>query len=420
MADKNGNIFDDPRLLMVVNRAGAWRLPTENELIPLPRESELFLLPNRRAAGLNPQGEIEPGQGNAVAAFIAPGHTLDATPVYFSEKDAPILPLFAYGAVGYAKGRFWVCAQKVDNDPRQQFGSIKKEKIEKEASRLSRQYPENRLVQHIINNCVRVYACPAARNFALGRYEAPLPTSRSCNAACIGCISAQTAESPIKQTPQCRLAFTPSPEEIAEVMAIHEKREKNCPIYSFGQGCEGDPLANVDLLARATQIFRAQGGKGTINCNTNGSQPEAIKKLADAGLTSLRISLNSFRAPVYAAYYRPHDYSLEDVFTSMREARERNIFVSLNLLYFPGLTDCQPEIDALASLCEKTGVSMIQLRNLNIDPEWYAGLMQEYAAPAVGLKNFMKQIRKKCPWLRFGYFNPWLGEKAQIIAPMPC
>ena len=36
-------------------------------------------------------------------------------------SGAPLLPLFAYGAVGFAHGRFYVCARKVDQDPRQQF-----------------------------------------------------------------------------------------------------------------------------------------------------------------------------------------------------------------------------------------------------------------------------------------------------------
>ncbi|MFC1817352.1 radical SAM protein, partial [Thermodesulfobacteriota bacterium] len=50
--------------------------------------------------------------------------------------------------------------------------------------------PGNRLREHL-ENCALTYGCPAAKNFFLGRYEAPLPTSRSCNAGCLGCISLQ-------------------------------------------------------------------------------------------------------------------------------------------------------------------------------------------------------------------------------------
>lgn len=37
----------------------------------------------------------------------------------------------------------------------------------------------------------------------------------------------------------------------------------------------------------------------------------------------------------------------------------------------------------------------------------------------MGLTSFMKRLKKLCPWLRYGYFNPYLGEKAELIAPMP-
>ena len=175
MADQSGNIYDDPQLLMVCRRGAQWGLPRPDELMPLPEESELFLLPGRRAVGLNPEsGETEVLDQLAVAAFAAPAHTLSAHPAYESETDAPLLPLFAYGAVGFAHGRFYVCARKVDQDPRQRFQRIPRGRIEQNVRRLLREHPDNRLIRHILDNCVLRYDCPAARNFALGRYEAPL------------------------------------------------------------------------------------------------------------------------------------------------------------------------------------------------------------------------------------------------------
>ncbi|MTJ93461.1 MAG: radical SAM protein [Desulfovibrio sp.] len=430
MADERGNIYDDPDLLMVCRRGAQWGLPRPDELIPLPEESEFFLLPGRQAVGLDPEtGLIAPPDGEAqlaVAAFAAPGYTISAHPAYESGEKVPLLPLFAYGAVGYARGRFYICARRVDTEPRQIFSHISRGRIEQGARGLLRDYPKNRLIRHIMDNCVARYDCPAARNFALGRYEAPLPSSRSCNASCVGCISAQEKDSPIQATPQCRLAFTPSPEEIAEVMRIHSGRETRTPIYSFGQGCEGDPLMNPDLLVESVRQFRAGDGPGTVNCNTNASRTDAVIRLAEVGLTSMRVSLNSARAELYNRYYRPSGYSFDDVRASIREARSRGVWVSLNLLVFPGVTDTEEELDALAHLVGENGVSMIQWRNLNIDPEWYFKLMsggegQEKLelSPSMGLTSFMKRLKKLCPWLRYGYFNPYLGEKAELTAPMP-
>lgn len=451
MADAAGNVVDAPGLLMVCRRGGQWGLPRPDELMPLPEESELFLLPGRRAVGLDPEsGTMEAVDGLAVAAFAAPAHTLSAHPAYVTEEGAPLLPLFAYGAVGYARGRFWVCARKVDDDPRQQFGHIRPASIERQADALLREHPDNRLIRHIIENCVRRYSCPAARNFALGRFEAPLPSSRACNARCRGCISSREADSPLTVTPQCRLAFTPTPEELVKVMRVHERRETATPIYSFGQGCEGDPLLNADLLVESVRLFRgatdpaAWSGHGTVNCNTNASRPDAVARLAEAGLTSLRVSLNSALPARYMRYYRPADYDFGDVVESIRVARRQGIFVSLNLLYFPGITDTEAELEALARLVGENGVSMIQWRNLNIDPEWYWQSMTDASEPeprmsggnglspvppgarcrtegeaSMGLSALMKRLRRLCPWLRYGYFNPWLGDRAELSAPQP-
>lgn len=140
---------------MVCRRGGQWGIPRPDEMLVLPPGSDLFLLPGRRAAGLDPRsGRITCLPESAVAAFVAPGHTFSAHPAYKSDAKAPLLPLFAYGAVGFAGGRFYVCARRVDTDQRQQFQHIPPARIEQNARRLLRAYPGNRLISHILNNCV--------------------------------------------------------------------------------------------------------------------------------------------------------------------------------------------------------------------------------------------------------------------------
>ena len=56
-------------------------------------------------------------------------------------------------------------------------------------------------------------------------------------------------------------------------------------------------------------------------------------------------------------------------------------------------------------------MNFIQLRNLNIDPELYMDLMDGIAfGPSVGLVNFRKRLKKYCPGLKFGYFNPYVSQ----------
>ena len=154
---------------------------------------------------------------------------------------------------------------------------------------------------------------------------------------------------------------------------------------------------------------------------SNSSRPQAIAELAEAGLTSLRVSLNSARPEVYERYYRPHGYTFGDVRQSIIEARSRGVHVAVNLLYFPGITDTEEEIEALIELFQSTGISLVQLRNLNIDPEFYPSLLEGISfGPSVGLNNFRKRIRRACPWITYGYFNPYLGDKADLgDTPMP-
>ena len=54
VADEQGNIYDHPDFLLLCRRGEEWSLPRPDELMPLPEESELFLLPGRRAVGPEP------------------------------------------------------------------------------------------------------------------------------------------------------------------------------------------------------------------------------------------------------------------------------------------------------------------------------------------------------------------------------
>ncbi|MBC16773.1 MAG: radical SAM protein [Desulfovibrio sp.] len=407
-ATPDGEIYDHPDLLLMVRRGEEFGLPRPDEITPLPPESEFFMLPGRHAMGYNAEtGQAEIMEELAVAAFACPGHTVTGVSAYESDEDAPILPLLSYGAIGYANGKFWVCAKKVDQDKRQVFTHIPQDRVEGGARQLIRDMPENRLVNHLAG-CALTSGCPAAKNLALGRFECPLPTARTCNARCVGCISEQPEDSGFP-SPQCRISFTPTAEEIVQIMQRHESRERR-PIFSFGQGCEGEPLTEAELICDAVKAYRADGGTGTVNVNTNASKPAAMPALKIAGVNSIRVSLNSARKGPYEAYYRPKGYSFEDVSETIAKAHEVGMHVSLNLLYFPGITDTEEEFDALVELGEKGHYDFIQLRNLNLDPELYLDLMRPFGhSPSMGFMNFKRRLKKALPWIEYGYFNPYLG-----------
>jgi hypothetical protein len=131
-----------------------------------------------------------------------------------------------------------------------------------------------------------------------------------------------------------------------------------------------------------------------------------VEELCAAGLDSMRVSLNSARKALYDAYYRPTDYSFDDVKESIRVARRRGVFVSLNYFVFPGVTDQEAEILALLELLADTRPNYIQMRNLNMDPDLYLATVGRPERPGVGVDRVLEMVHARFPSIRFGYFNP--------------
>jgi len=414
VADADGDIFELEGY-GAVSMAGPARAPlTTNNTNKLPHGSELMLLPDRRPVLWNlsrqryetvTENPYAPGEPlYPVAVFNSPGYVITGVSAYEEDPSAGYLPLFSYGAVGWYKNGFRTAAVQVDPEPRQDLRRMKPADVARGVKRKQKALPDNRLRAHL-ETCALTYGCPAGKNFFLGRYEAPLPTAQTCNARCRGCISLQKTDTiPASQN---RIAFTPSPDEIAQVALTHI-RDVEHSVVSFGQGCEGDPLMATESIEPAIRKIRAATQKGTINMNTNGSRPAALASLFKTGLDSIRISLNSVRPECYEAYFRPAGYRFTDVLSSIALALENKRFVSINYLNCPGFTDSQAEHDALVNFLAEYPINMIQWRNLNYDPLRYwqtMGILDTQIRP-LGMRKCLSRVRRVYPHLMHGYFNP--------------
>ncbi|MEO8766370.1 MAG: radical SAM protein [Ginsengibacter sp.] len=406
-SDGNGNIFEDTSLY-ACGRSGWDALPLEkDEWILLPEGGQLYELPGRRGIGLDVNsGEMRLcGKGWAVAAFIPPAYTGTYLAAYETLPGAETLPLFCYTAAGWYDNKFYVPAIRIENDIRQESAGFDAQKIKEGVAGFLTAYKHNRLVAHLANNCCNTYHCPAARNYFMGRWECPVPTSPACNANCIGCISFQPQDETIVST-QDRLMFKPSAGEIVEYTVPHLESAP-FPIVSFGQGCEGEPLLMWPTIRNAIVEIRKHTQKGSININTNGSDPLAVKALCEAGLNSIRVSTNAAREKIYTPYYRPNNYEFNDIVESLKVVNGFGGWTSINYFVFPGMTDSVEEYEALRKLIKDTGLKMIQWRNFNIDPDWYLekiGVSE--TGECLGIKQLMELIREEFPDLKFGYFNP--------------
>lgn len=394
--------------MYAVGRAGWDAFPVpEEDWIEMPNGGNLYELPGRRGIGIDVQtGDMRLCEkGWAVAAFVPPAHTGLFLAAYETMQDAPMLPLFCYTAAAWYNEKTYVAAVRIEKDIRQECAGYDDEKIQSGTEHLLEAFPHNRLVKHLMENCCMTYNCPAARNFSLGRWECPVPVSPACNANCIGCVSFQPQEEEIT-SPQDRLTFKPSAEEIVEFTVPHLMNAPY-PIISFGQGCEGEPLLMWETLCVAIKEIRKHTNRGSININTNGSMPKAVKAMCEAGLNSIRVSMNSARKDIYTKYYRPNNYQFEDLIESLKVAKSMGAWTSINYFVFPGMIDSVEEYEALRNFIKETGLNMIQWRNFNIDPDWYLGQIGVVeTGEMMGVKQLQELIQEEFPELKFGYFNP--------------
>ena len=209
--------------------------------------------------------------------------------------------------------------------------------------------PENRVLAHHAH-CALDYACPTASNLFLGAGKA---RSRSLRAA----TRAASAASPSRRktslvSPQDRLTFLPTVEEIVAV---------GVRIWSGAR-------RHLQLRARAARASRccrrgassrryARCARGPLVGRSTSTPTPAIRARCNASTTpgwTLCAPARSRRGarpttPITA----PSATRFDDVKRSLILAREAGVYTSINLLCFPGLIDCEDEVEALLASCAR-------------------------------------------------------------------
>ncbi|MGA1876273.1 MAG: radical SAM protein [bacterium] len=419
VSDESGRIYDHPFLKLSARSGHTFLKPEQEHLIPLPFGSQLFSMPGRIPLGWDKQKKdfvacdsmVLSGKERRcfpVAAFPAPGYLRTLLPATIQSKTSPpTLPLWAYTAVGWKDGKFWITALQIDPNPHWHPRYFQNDqRVARSVQAFLQKKPHNRLLQQL-SRCALEYHCFAAKNLFLKRWECPLPTSPVCNSRCLGCLSLQPGE--CCPSSQERIQFVPTVDELIEVAVPHLGVKDG--IVSFGQGCEGEPLLQAETLIQTIQQVRTKTRQGIINLNTNGSLPDRAEAIIRAGLDSIRVSLNSLNPTAYEHYYRPHGYAFEKVMETVKRAKKRGIYTSINLLIFPGITDRQREFERLCRFIKDSRIDLIQMRNLNIDPDLYLERVrpEESEGELIPLWKIVEILKASFPKLRMGYFNQPAG-----------
>jgi pyruvate-formate lyase-activating enzyme len=399
-ASADGQLRTHPSLAATA-RSG-WEIGGADRLIRLPAGATLVHLPGRTPQGLTPEGgivRVTDDGAVAVAAVLPPGYLRTWLPAYADQGRPPVLPLFGYAAVASVDGEPHVAALRTDRWSAWDPQAEDRQHVDRGIRAARRALPDSRLLRHL-ETCATEYRCLTAQNVFLRRAEGAIPVSPACNAACLGCISEQWGD---VASPQTRLAFAPIAEEIAELAAWHLSAG-SANFVSFGQGCEGEPLTRGAALVEATRRIRSAWPAATIHINTNGSRPDVLRRLVDAGLNSIRISIFSLDDGRFRAYYRPVGYGLEQVAACADVVAAAGGQVTINLLTFPGISDAPAEIDALVAFVRQHRVHQIQLRSLNVDPHW---LLERIPDPTrgVGMRQLVKELTTRCADLQLGNFT---------------
>lgn len=373
-AGDDGKVYDHPSLLATGRTGDRFVELADEDMVRLPRGASLVLVPGGEPVGITRTGRFTVPGGNpwaagrvwAVGALLPQGYTRTLLPAYRRGKGEKSLPLLGYAAVACRDGLFYTAACSTEDPLRWDPDHYNTGDLPELIRRKRAKHPQNRILCQLAR-CSLEYQCFTAQNIFYGRWEGGIPVSPSCNARCLGCISLQPAE--CCPSPQGRINFKPSSGEIVEVALPHLLHGKGSMV-SFGQGCEGEPALASATIVKAIGKIRGKTSLGTINMNSNGGHRAGVADICRAGLDSIRVSLISAREETYSAYYRPRGYSLEDVRCSLRTAVSCGVYTALNLLVFPGLSDRKEEMEALLGLLRDTGVNQVQLRNLNIDPDF--------------------------------------------------
>ena len=403
IADENGNIFDVPEFEGVGRVGNKFFKLKPEDLIKLPESADLMFLPDRKAVGFK-RGEFFPLKGRAVSAILPQGYTRTHLPAFKKAPNAQILPLYGYTAVVLYKNELYTAAIYTDENFKWNPEHFNTPKLKNFIRRVKKDLPNNRIVAQVAK-CSLKWHCLTAQNLFYRRWECGIPTSPTCNANCLGCISLQAAE--CCPSPQSRINFKPNADEIAEIGIYHLNHAQE-GIISFGQGCEGEPSLMYENICAAIKKIRENTPRGQININTNAGFTLGIKKIVDAGLNSMRVSIISANSENYQKYYRA-GYKIDNVKSSIRYALDKNVHVSLNMLYMPGFNDRIAEFAAWKEFLEELPVQMIQIRNLNYDPDEFFNVMPP-DNNFFGTKNFLRELKNNFPALTIGNFSHYVQK----------
>ncbi len=176
-----------------------------------------------------------------------------------------------------------------------------------------------------------------------------------------------------------------------------------------------NPLINIEIaedistreITQFIQTIRTKTVQGIIQINAAFADPGSVKEWCEAGLDSICFSLNSTQKKLYELFHHRSPSQFDDIIESLKIARHFHRRIVLSYGVFPGLTDHPDEIEAFKKLVGDLNIEIVQLHNLEIDPEWYVDELRLMTLnrSQLGIKSWFSDLRKTFPSIQIGYQN---------------
>ena len=369
---------------------GASTVPLERWL-PLPLGATLAPLA-READGLDRHGRAR-GLGRdrwALGAVLPPGYVRALYPAYRPTTD-PISgePSAAVGAD--ENGALAVAA--ILTDPAAVLHTVTEPAtLAQRVAEVLRASSGNRLLRQLAR-CARESGCADARAIFLGtgRGSLPIGAIRSTAASLLPSEDSDPVDLLLRRgleraTPAEPAAFRPTAIEIAEVAIRH--LEQGGTMVSFGRACDGEPLVAVRLVEDAVARIREATKRGTIHLETDGTRPQALRRVLDAGVDAVTVRLETGRANLRRE--------------SLLAAARAGASLALAIPVRPGWTDTQAEVDALESLLASLPGGLLIFRDAPGDPR--ATPRPATLGAPLGIGVALARLRDDAPRFRMAAF----------------
>ena len=344
-ADKNGTVYDHPLLKSVFRTANYNIVPYELEMIPLPSDCILKMIPDAIPFSYDQMQAkiVEFSSGFPVYTELPPGYLRILYPSYKSNNlENDNFTSSHLAPVGWMNEQFVVPAIFVENKQKIKLDLFKKLKnIIQEDEKLSFLNKKTKL--DFLSNCEIIIK----NNTELKQLNKLIPL------------------------------LTQSNQDFVITMKFDPDKKTYEVIKS---------LLNENI---------------TINLNITAFSIEKLNAIFDELIDSLSFDVESFNPD----FLKKRSVNFDNLTRSFEFAEKQGVFISVNLLTLPGFTDSTNEVEKTIDFLNTFKIEYLKLRDLKTVPHKFFKENKIESTEILGLKNMLKYIKKRCKRVKMGYFS---------------